>query len=289
MRWVGEYSMPSLAARPSSAVRQRNAEQRRPRNAADAVGAAGQALPVDDDEADDFAERQRDDGEIVAAQPQHRKAQHHAPERRENPGQRQADPERQPEIGRQQRVGIGADGVERDIAEIEQAGEADHHVQSPSQHHIGQHQNAEIEDVALVVEDHRHQKGEDQQQRRDAAPRDRQRALHRGRHDPDGADRAPPLPQQFDHDAADEYGRDHRGEIAEPRPVDQLPFGPGLGAHADHQRKQHQRHQGADQGLLEDEGRAGRARRPAWQEGADAVTPAIRLFRLRAGQAGRSA
>ena len=138
---------------------------------ADAVGAAGQALPVDDDETDDLAERQRDDGEIVAAQPQHRKSQQHAPERGENAGERQADPERQSEIGRQQRVGIGADRVKRDVAEIEQAGEADHHVQSPSQHHIGQHQNAEIENVALIVEDHRHQKREDQKHRRDRAPR----------------------------------------------------------------------------------------------------------------------
>ena len=166
MRWVGENSMPSLAARPSSPLVSGMPKKRRPRNAADAVGAAGQALPVDDDEADDLAERQRDDGEIVAAQPQHRKAEQHAPERGEDAGQRQADPERQSEIGRQQRVGIGADGVERDIAEIEQAGEADHHVQSPSQHHIGQHQNAEIEDVALIVENHRHQKCEDQEHRR---------------------------------------------------------------------------------------------------------------------------
>ena len=208
--------MPSFAARPSSPGAQRNAEQGRARNAADAVGAAGQALPVDDDEADDLAERQGDDGEIVAAQPQHRKAQQHAPERGEDAGQRQADPERQTKIGRQQRVGIGADRVERDVAEIEQAGEADHHVEAPAEHHVSQHQDAEIENVALVVEDHRHQEGEDQQHRRDQFSRDGEAALHVRRNDPDGADRAPPLPQQFDHDAAAEHGRDHGGEIAEP-------------------------------------------------------------------------
>ncbi len=146
---------------PIVARRQRNAEHGRPRNAADAVRAAGQALPVDDDEADDLAEGERDDGQIIAAQSQHGKAEQHAPEGGEDAGERQADPERQSEIGRQQRVGIGADGIERDIAEVEQAGEADHHVQSPSQHHVSQHENAEIEDVALVVENHRHQKRED--------------------------------------------------------------------------------------------------------------------------------
>ncbi len=141
MRWVGEKSMPSLAASPSSPASSGMPNSVGRGIAADAVGAAGQALPVDDDEADDLAEGQRDDGEIVAAQPQHRKAEQHAPERRENAGERQADPERQPEIGGEQRVGIGADGVEGDVAEVEQAGEADHDVQAPAQHHIGQHQD----------------------------------------------------------------------------------------------------------------------------------------------------
>jgi len=101
------------------AGRQRNAEQGRAWNAADAVGTAGQALPIGDDEPDNLAERQRDDGEIIAAQPQHRKAQHDAPQRRKDAGERQADPERQAEIGREQRVGIGADGVKRGVAEVE--------------------------------------------------------------------------------------------------------------------------------------------------------------------------
>mgnify|MGYP006170551827 CR=1 FL=1 len=61
----------------------------------------------------------------ILAEHVHGKAEQHAPERGEDAGERQADPERQSEIGRQQRVGIGADRVERDIAEVEQAGEAD--------------------------------------------------------------------------------------------------------------------------------------------------------------------
>ena len=59
-------------------------------------------------------------------------------QRGQNAGDRQADPERKAESGRQQRIGIGADRVERDIAEIEQAGEADDDVQTPAQHHIDQ-------------------------------------------------------------------------------------------------------------------------------------------------------
>src|ERR1700736_5062467 len=85
------------------------------------------------------------------------------------------------------------------------------------------------------------------------APRHRKGALHGGRNAPDGADRSPPLPQQFDDDAAAEHGRDHRSEIVESCPVDQLPARSRLGADTDHQREQHQRDQGGDQGLLEDE------------------------------------
>ena len=48
---------------------------------------------LSEDEANDLAERQRDDGEIVAAQPQHRKSEQHAPACRENAGKRQTDPE----------------------------------------------------------------------------------------------------------------------------------------------------------------------------------------------------
>lgn len=140
-------------------------------------------LPVEQHEADDLAEGQRHDREIVAFQAQHRKAEQHPPERCEQTGDWQQHPKRpraelieiDAHIGigrreqrkrqavlREQREGISADGVERDIAEIEQPGETDHDVQPPSEHHIGQHQNAEIENVTLVVEQHRHEEREDQ-------------------------------------------------------------------------------------------------------------------------------
>src|SRR6185436_18216935 len=98
------------------------------------------------------------------------------------------------------------DRIERDIAEIEQAGEADHHVQSPSEHHVSEHEDAEVENVALVVEDDRHQKGEHQQHRRNQTSGERKATLYRRRNHPDGADRPPPLPQQLDDDTAAEYG-----------------------------------------------------------------------------------
>ena len=60
---------------------ERNAEEGRPRDAADPGIAVGHRHPVDQDEPDDLAEGERHDGEVVAAQPQHGKAEQNAPER----------------------------------------------------------------------------------------------------------------------------------------------------------------------------------------------------------------
>ena len=58
------------------------AEEGRARNRGDAVRAAGKLGPVDQDDADDLAEAERDDGEVVAAQAQRRQAEQHAEQRR---------------------------------------------------------------------------------------------------------------------------------------------------------------------------------------------------------------
>ena len=128
---------------------ERQPEEARARDAGDAVRAAGQALPVEQHDADHLAERQRHDGEIVAAQAQDREAQQDAPERGEDAGERQAQPERQAEMLGEQRIGVGADGVERDVAEIEQAGEADHDVEPPAEHDVGDDEDREIHHIAV--------------------------------------------------------------------------------------------------------------------------------------------
>ena len=64
------------------------------------------------------------------------------------PAKRQAGPEAEAEGLRQQRVGVGADGVERDIAEVQQTGETDDDVQPPAEHDICQYESAEVDIVA---------------------------------------------------------------------------------------------------------------------------------------------
>ena len=107
----------------------------------DAGVAVGDIDPVDQHEPNDLAERERDDGKIVALEAQHGEAEDDTPESGEQASDGQADPER-PDAERRsvagitlvaiERVGIGADRIEGDIAEIEQASEPDDDVQAPS-------------------------------------------------------------------------------------------------------------------------------------------------------------
>ena len=115
---------------------ERQSEERRMRRG-DAVRAAGEILPVEQNEPDDLAEAERDDCQIVAAQPQHRKAEQEAGEGGEDAGERQTAPKRKADILREQSIGIGADRVEGDVAEIEQPGEADHDVETEAEHSVG--------------------------------------------------------------------------------------------------------------------------------------------------------
>ena len=62
------------------------------------------------------------------------------------PASGRSDPEGEAEFLGEQRIGIGADRVEGDIAEIEQPGQADDDVEAEAQHHIDQDLDAEIVD-----------------------------------------------------------------------------------------------------------------------------------------------
>ncbi len=170
---------PEIIVEAAGAVSKHEPEERDLRDRADAGAAAGERAPVDEDGADDLAEGERHDREIVAAQSQHREAEDHAPQRRQNAGDRQADPERQMIGRRQQRVGIGADCVEGDVAEIQQAGEADDDVEAPAQHHIDQDLDAVAVDPFERAAGAERQDGDrrEKQQEQQADDRDG----HRGR------------------------------------------------------------------------------------------------------------
>ena len=180
MPWSGSYLRPKKPAeRQVAGWRERQAEEARLGNAGDAVRPVGDVGPIEQDDAHDLAEGERDDGEIVAAEPEHREAEHDAPQRRRGAGDRQADPEAQAEMRGEQREGIGADRIEGDIAEVEQPGEADHDVQPPAEHDVSEHQDRQIEQIAkrqAEMEGLLQQIGDDREQHGEGDAADREDA-----------------------------------------------------------------------------------------------------------------
>ena len=126
-------------------------------DAADAlrpVGDVDRRVEVVHEHAHDFAEAEGDDREVVAAQLQGRRAEQHAGQAGDQRAERDHRPPRHVQavregggdrgkgVGelrrREQAQHVGADGVEGDVAEVEQAGVADDDVQAERQQHVEQ-------------------------------------------------------------------------------------------------------------------------------------------------------
>ena len=119
-----------------------------------AVGDVDRRVQVVHEHADDFAKAQRDDGQVVTAQLERWRAQQHAKGAGQAGAQRHGDPQRGVQAVREgagdpgkgfgqvrrgeQAVHVGADGKEGDVAQVEQAGKADHDVQAQGQQHVQQ-------------------------------------------------------------------------------------------------------------------------------------------------------
>ena len=106
------------------------------RDARDAAGLT-EAVAVQRDDAHDLAEAERDDGEVVASEPQGRAPQHDAGHHRQDDGDEQHLPRgERAVVGGELGGGVGADGEEGHVAEVEHAGLADDDVQPEGQQDV---------------------------------------------------------------------------------------------------------------------------------------------------------
>src|SRR5690606_6183223 len=106
-------------------------------NARDAVRTTRKLVPVEEHDADDFAKGKGNDRQIVAAQPQDGKAQHHAPHGGEKAGKRQGSPKADElKVGREQRERICAHCVEGYVAKVEEPCQTYDDVEPPAKHDI---------------------------------------------------------------------------------------------------------------------------------------------------------
>ena len=119
----------------------------RTRDPGDAVGAPGEPGLVQEEEAQGLAEAQRDDGEIVLAQPERRQRQPRAREAADHEG---GAPRQRPDDTRdhEQPRGVGADREEGHDAEIHQPREAPLHVEAEGQQRADAHQGGDGGQVA---------------------------------------------------------------------------------------------------------------------------------------------
>ena len=227
---------------------------------------------------------ERDDRQVVAAQPQDGKAQHDAEARGEQAGQRQAGPEAEAEGLREQGVGIGADRIEGDVAKVEQAGQADHDVQAPAEHDVDQHSGRDVDHVAVGERQERQDEGEDQARSGE----------------PPGArsDRLADAVSAGGHGAAPRFAPPNQLSASRPTntiavseedPLEmELQRHAGRAArrpHAEHRGEQHEGDEGGQQRVLQCRGHAGRGR--GGRSGGARHRP--RPSRSRACPAGRSA
>jgi hypothetical protein len=106
-----------------------------------AIGDVNGRIQIVHENPNDFTEPQRNDSQIIAAQLERWGAQKHAEQARDRRAQGQNDPERQmqTEVRRcQQRIQIRSHRIEGDVAEIEQAREADDDIEPEGEHDIQQ-------------------------------------------------------------------------------------------------------------------------------------------------------
>ncbi|MNE12298.1 hypothetical protein D3C80_1050860 [compost metagenome] len=111
------------------------------------VGEVYRLVEIVHEDADDLAKAQGDDGQVVAAQLEHRRADQHPADRRSHRRQRDDHPQRpvhhpagkpcQVQVRRgEQGVQVGADGIETDVAHVQQAGITDDDVQAQCQQYV---------------------------------------------------------------------------------------------------------------------------------------------------------
>ena len=137
------------------------------------VGDVDRRIEIVHENANDLAEAQRHDRQVVAAKLERRRAEQHAEDAGDAGAERQDHPERQMQAEvrrREQRVDIRTDGIERDVAEVEQSGETDDDIESECQHDV---EHREIQDAHPRLAGQRRnerQERERERHQRDADP-----------------------------------------------------------------------------------------------------------------------
>ncbi len=143
------------AGAPVDARHLEQLDARRPRDVGDALRAA-EPLRVDERQAHDLAEAEGHDGEVVTTHPQRRGAEEDARDHRDDDRDRHApQPRQRAVLGAEDTDGVGAHGVEADVAEVEQAGIPDDDVEAQGHEDVGRDREEHPAEVGVRRRDER--------------------------------------------------------------------------------------------------------------------------------------
>ena len=132
---------------------------------------AEEVVPVRRHGEEELEKEERDDREVVAGEASRRQADEEADDRADHDDERDRDERRQVDavvIRAEQRIGVGADAEEGDVAEVEQAAPADDDVEAEREQHVDGDVERHPAHVAAVGH-HRHE-AEQRDERRQPRP-----------------------------------------------------------------------------------------------------------------------
>ena len=102
----------------------------------------------------DDGEAERGDREIVATQANREHRQGHSGRARQHDAEQERHPERHAELHDEQRRDVGADAIERRMAEVELTGIAENEIEPDGQHHV-ERANDQVRAPVGVLKDDR--------------------------------------------------------------------------------------------------------------------------------------
>ena len=162
---------------------------------------------------------------------------------------------RRQHVGGDDGVGVGADGIEGDVAEIQQSREADDDVETPGEHHVDEDLHTEIVDPldgAGLPRQRQRQPRKDQQRGKSGTRQPCLLMMGKIERGKQHTARAPGMHIEAPQQPSGKHGDDEDGDEERARFEDGLMREALIGAEGDQRKAQPERHEGPNGSVLDE-------------------------------------